>query len=262
MALEMVKILEMRDENPNVRTFVLDKRIEAKPGQFCMLWIPDVNEKPFGFARLNGNIEIMVKKRGKFTKRMFSLREGDMIGFRGPYGNGYFKLRGKNVCLIGGGIGIAPLLPLIDIAIDKNISITIIHGANTRNELIPLRRLKKVDRDNIRIILTTDDGTYGKKGTVCDVLKEIVNEGIDHIYTCGPEIMMEKVMRIALNNNISCQISMERYIKCGIGICGHCAIDNSGLMVCKDGPVFDARVLKDSEFGNYIRDKCGSIINL
>ncbi len=258
MALEMVEILDIQDLNPTVKTFTLNKKIDAQPGQYCMLWIPGVGEKPFGFARLEGNIEIMVRKIGKFTEEMFNLKVKDTIGFRGPYGEGTFKLEGGKICFVSGGVGIAPMLPLIEEALKKNLDVTVIHGAASEEELVPLKNLE----NKVKVILTTDDGSCGDKGTACDALEKIIDQGINQIYTCGPEQMMKKVADKALEKRIPCQISMERFIKCGIGICGQCSIDPEGFTVCRDGPVFNAETLQESEFGKYRRDKSGSRIDL
>ncbi|MEA1925392.1 MAG: dihydroorotate dehydrogenase electron transfer subunit [Candidatus Altiarchaeota archaeon] len=257
--LEMSEISGIRDVNPKVKTFTLDKRIDARPGQFCMLWIPREGEKPFGFSRLDGDIQIMVQRVGSFTENMFTLEEGDLVGFRGPYGEGHFRLEGKSICVVAGGVGIAPLLPFIDEALAAGREVTVIHGAKTGEELVPLEeRLGS----KVSLHLTTDDGSCGRKGTTCDVLEELVDEGVDQICTCGPEVMMKRVMDIALERKIFCQLTLERHIKCGIGVCGHCSMDDSGLMVCRDGPVFEAGQLKNSEFGQYRRDKAGAVVDL
>ncbi len=257
--LEMVEISGVRVENPTVKTFTLDKRVDARPGQFCMLWIPEEGEKPFGFAKLDGDVEVMVRKVGSFTEKMFTLKEGDLVGFRGPYGEGRFKIKGKNICAVGGGVGIAPLLPFIDEALAKGRKVTVIHGAKTGKEMIPLEERLG---GRVSLHLTTDDGSCGRRGNTCDVLEELVDSGVDQICSCGPEVMMKGVMDIALERDIFCQLTLERYIKCGVGVCGHCSMDDSGLMVCRDGPVFEVSHLKDSEFGRYRRDKAGSVSDL
>lgn len=258
--LEVVEILDVRRECVNVKSFVLDKRVDAKPGQFCMLWIPDVGEKPFGLSKLDGNVEFMVREVGSFTNKLCSLRKGDVVGIRGPYGDGCFTLKGENICIAAGGVGIAPLIPLLEEAINSGINVTVIHGARTREELIPLERFE----DNAEVMLTTDDGTCGNRGSVCDTLDRLMREGrgFDSIYTCGPELMMKRVADKALDRGVFCQVSLERYIKCGIGVCGQCAIDPGGLLVCRDGPVFNAEKLRDSELGRYKRDPSGSRIDL
>lgn len=259
MKLEIVKILKIKKESHSVRTFTLDKKFNAIPGQFAMLWIPDVGEKPFCFSRINKNLEITVKKRGKFTNEFFKLKKGNLIGIRGPYGNGFrVDVKAKNVCVISGGIGISPLMPLIEELRGINSKVIVILGAKTKNELLFIDRIKKTKAE---LKITTEDCTAGKGCFCTDLLPEVIKkEDIDVIYTCGPEIMMKKVMKIAEKFRVPCQISMERYMKCGIGICGNCALDPSGLLVCKDGPVFDSIALRNSEFGKYKRDASGGRI--
>jgi len=259
-APEIVKILEVRVETPTVRTFVLDKKIRANPGQFAMFWIPEVDEKPFSFSKLNGNLEITVKEVGPFTKSLFSLGEGDLVGIRGPYGNGYFRIKGERICIVAGGVGLAPLMPLIDEILRENKDLMVIHGAVTEKELLWMDKLrsKKID-----LLTATDDGTYGEKGSVCDILENLITKKrFDQIYTCGPEPMMKRVADISLREGIPCQLSLERYMKCGVGICGQCCIDPSGLRICRDGPVFTARELRGTEFGRYKRDASGSRCDL
>jgi len=259
-APEMVKILGIRVETPTVKTLILDKKIQAKPGQFAMLWIPNVDEKPFSFSKLNGNLEITVKEVGPFTQKLFSLGKGDLVGIRGPYGNGYFRIKGEKICVIAGGVGLAPLMPLIDEILKRKIELTLIHGASTKKELLWMDRLKS---GKIDLILATDDGTCGEKGSVCDIFENLVKrKRFDQIYTCGPESMMKRVADISLKEKIPCQLSLERYMKCGLGICGQCCIDPLGLRVCKDGPVFTAKELRGTEFGKYKRNASGSRCNL
>jgi dihydroorotate dehydrogenase electron transfer subunit len=257
---EMVRILEMRKETPTVKTLVLDKEIHAKPGQFAMLWIPNVGEKPFSFSKLNGNVEITARKVGTFTEELLSLKKGDLIGFRGPYGDGHFKLRGKRICVCAGGVGLAPMMPLIGEILSGNRRLTVIVGASTESELLWVDRLRSMNMDPL---IATDDGTCGEKGSVCDILNNLVKrEVFDQIYSCGPELMMRRVADISITKKIRCQLSLERYMKCGMGICGQCCIDPSGLRVCKDGPVFTAEELRDTEFGKYRRDASGSLFEL
>ncbi len=294
MKLETVKILKIKKETPTVRTFTINKKFNAIPGQFAMVWIPDVGEKPFGFSRVDENLEITVKNIGEFTNKLFSLSKGDLIGIRGPYGNG-FRIDGKakNFCIISGGVGISPLMPFIENLRKANKNVTVIMGAKTKNELLFADRIKKTKAD---LLITTDDRTEGNGGFCTDILPDVIKDKknsqseflcpisqpekfakqifgpiepkgsigkadsgkrIDIIYTCGPEVMMKKVTEISEKFGIPCQLSMERYMKCGIGICGSCAIDPSGLLVCRDGPVFDAKDLKNSEFGKYRRDADG-----
>ncbi|HDI72584.1 MAG TPA: dihydroorotate dehydrogenase electron transfer subunit [Candidatus Altiarchaeales archaeon] len=257
-APEMVKVLEVKEETPSVSTIVLEKKVKAKYGQFFMLWIPDVGEKPYTFSRLDDNLEITVKRVGPFSEKMCSLKKGDLIGIRGPYGGGYFNLTGKDICIIAGGVGIAPLMPLIENQreSERERNFTVIFGANTKDELLFVDRIKKTD---VELIITTDDGSAGEKCPCHEVLSRITKKRrFDQILCCGPEPMMKEILEIAIKEKIPCQLSLERYMKCGIGICGSCSLDPSGLLVCKDGPVFSAEKLINSEFGKYRRDASGS----
>ncbi len=259
-APEIVEINEVRDETPTVKTFILDKKIKAEPGQFAMLWMPDVAEKPFSFSRLGGNIEFTLRAVGSFTQKLFNLKKGKVLGVRGPYGGGYFRIAGERICVVAGGVGLAPLMPLIDRIIEENKKVDILFGAATEKELFWLSELKSKKNN---VLIATDDGTCGKKGSVCDILRDQVAEKkFDQIYTCGPELMMKKVADLAVREKIPCQVSLERYMKCGVGICGQCCIDPAGLRVCKDGPVFSAKELQNTEFGKYRRDASGSRCSL
>jgi dihydroorotate dehydrogenase electron transfer subunit len=118
---------------------------------------------------------------------------------------------------------------------------------------------KRLEKSGNQVIHTTDDGSFGRHCYACDVLEEVLKGGnYDVVLTCGPEMLMKKVVDICLRNNVPCQASLERWMKCGIGLCGSCAIDPSGLRVCKDGPIFTAEKLRGSEFGEYKRDASGA----
>ncbi len=247
---EVLEIKSVVNESKNVKIFFFDKKIKADPGQFLMVWIPRLDEKPFAVAYENP-LGITVDKIGPFTEELFKMKKGDRIGIRGPYGNG-FKLKGKNVCLVSGGCGVIPLALLAEKF--KKVKITAIVGACTKNDLIFVNRLKKRCS---KVIVTTDDGSFGEKKLPTDVLKDLLKkEKFGCVYTCGPEIMMKKVFEICEKNKIECQASLERYIKCGFGLCGQCCIDD--IRVCKEGPVLNSKQLKKlTEFGVFERDKSG-----
>jgi len=254
---EVVDVLEVRKENSNSATIQLDKKLDAKPGQFVMLWIPKVDEKPFSLSRIKGNVEITFDVKGPFTQRLFSLKKGSLVGIRGPYGNGW-EIKGKNLCLVAGGLGLAPMMPIIEGKGNKKI--TLIFGVKSDKNLMLQDRLKKA---GVEILFTTDDGSFGAHCYACDILEETIKKGKhDQILTCGPEILMKKVADIAEKLKIPCQISMERYMKCGIEMCGSCCFGPKGLRVCKEGPVFWAHKIGKGEFGFYTRDKSGSKLNL
>lgn len=250
---EVLEIKSVKEENYKVRTFLFDKKIKATPGQFVLIWIPRMDEKPFAVSYTDP-FGFTVSKQGHFSTKLQEMNAGDKIGIRGPYGRG-FELRGKKICLVAGGYAVIPIAFLAEVAKKKNLDITSIVGAKTEKDLFFLDRLKKSTSE---LIITTDDGSQGRKGFTTDVLKELLEkEKFDQVYTCGPEIMMKKVFEICEKHGIECQASLERFMKCGFGLCGQCCIDD--ILVCKDGPVLNSKQLRKlTEFGVFERDKSGS----
>lgn len=250
---EVLEIKSVKEENYKVRTFLFDKKIKATPGQFVLIWIPRMDEKPFAVSYTDP-FGFTVSKQGPFSTKLQEMNAGDKIGIRGPYGRG-FELRGKKICLVAGGYAVIPIAFLAEVAKKKNLDITSIVGAKTEKDLFFLDRLKKSTSE---LIITTDDGSQGRKGFTTDVLKELLEkEKFDQVYTCGPEIMMKKVFEICEKHGIECQASLERFMKCGFGLCGQCCIDD--ILVCKDGPVLNSKQLRKlTEFGVFERNKSGS----
>ena len=218
-----------------------------------MIWIPGVDEIPMSVSYITKNVKgITFRKVGDATKALFNLKEGDKIGIRGPYGNG-FKFNGKKILFVGGGTGIAMMASAVEQATKKNISATVILGAKSKKELFFEDRIKKY---GVEVHITTDDGSQGHKGFTTDLAEKLISKNkYDLVLTCGPEIMMKKLVEIC--GNIPFQASLERYMKCGIGICGQCTV-GKGLRVCEEGPVFDGKTLKNIEdFGVFKRDAAG-----
>ncbi|ASJ01356.1 dihydroorotate dehydrogenase electron transfer subunit [Thermococcus gorgonarius] len=228
----VTEIVEAWEVAKNVKAFRFKEAFEFTPGQFVMVWLPGIGEKPFSLADRD---LIVVKKVGPFTSELFKREEGERLWIRGPYGKG-FKPVGKNVGLIAGGIGIPPIYALSKTWREKFEKITLIYGARSREELALLDIENHVDE----LIVTTDDGSAGIKGFPTDVLKR-KKEEFDQVYACGPEGMLLAVLEVM--NYHKTQVSMERYMKCGIGVCGSCNLGK--YLVCRDGPVFRAEVLED-----------------
>jgi dihydroorotate dehydrogenase electron transfer subunit len=241
---EMTRVKKIVHENPFVKTFFLDKKIDAKPGQFVMMWLPGTDEKPFSLSYAGKETGVTVEKKGKFTEKMFQMKEGDQIGIRGPYGNGFIPK--PNACIVAGGCGIAPLSTLVERLDDAFL----IMGAKTKERLIFENRFRNPT-------LMTDDGSFGEKGFTTDALEKLLkSERIDVVYTCGPEIMMKKVFDLCEKHEIECQASLERFMKCSFGVCGQC--DINGFRVCKDGPIFSSDHLREmNDFGKRARLKTG-----
>ncbi|MDK2892731.1 dihydroorotate dehydrogenase electron transfer subunit [Methanohalophilus sp.] len=248
------KIIEVIEETPSTRTFLFDVEFsDALPGQFAMVWVHGVDEVPMGISYKNG---VTVQKVGDATSRMFELSEGDFMGLRGPFGNG-FTLPSPNekILIIAGGVGSAPLAPLAEEAKNIGADVDIFLGSRCRDELLFRDRFNKTGN----LLIATDDGSEGKCGFVTDLLLDVDLGEYHRIHVCGPEIMMYRVFRILQDKNIheNAEFSMHRYFKCGIGVCGACCMDKLGLRVCRDGPVFNGKLLEDSEFGQYARGPTG-----
>ncbi len=254
---KITQIIETKKENKNIKTikFVHNKKIE--PGQFYMIWIPGVDEIPMSVSYINKETKaITFKKIGDATNALYNLKKGDQIGIRGPYGNG-FKINGKKILFVAGGTGIAAITPAVKTAFQKNIKSTVIIGSKCKTELFFEEKLKKYSE---KLILCTDDGSCGKKGFTTEFIDETLKtQNFSSIVTCGPEKMMKKIIDLY---TLPTQASLERYMKCGFGICGQCTI-GEGLRVCKEGPVFDGKTLKKiNDFGRYKKDSCGKKVKI
>ena len=253
---EMCNVLEVREEGEGVKTIRLEKTLDATPGQFVMLWLPGIDEKPFSLSKIKGGIEITFDKKGPFTEALYKIKKGERVGVRGPYGKGW-KLEGGNVCIVAGGLGLAPLMPLIESGAER---LTVIHGVRNKGRVIFEERLEK---SRVKLHYSSDDGSFGKHCYACDILADFIKASdFDQVLCCGPEILMKKVVDICKNASVACQVSLERYMKCGIGICGSCAFGSKGLRICVDGPVFEREDVEDGEFAAFHLDKSGTKLKL
>jgi len=256
--LRIVKILEVRVESPTVKTFTFQDKIcgKAEPGQFAMVWIPGVDEIPTSLSTItpNGFTSTTVAEVGEATKVLHQRKRGDVLGIRGPYGNG-FTLASGNIMMVGGGTGLAPLMPLTEKLVKLVTKLTFLLGAKTRNELLFLNRINQtLSTVNSEMVATTEDGSHGLKGVVTDQAeKKLAKEKFDMIYACGPEQMMHKMFLLAERYYTPFQASLERIMRCAIGLCGSCVIGK--LRVCKDGPVLTSEQLRtvEDEFGKFKR---------
>lgn len=267
---EPLRITEIVDEAKDVKTFFFDKNVHARPGRFVQAWIPDYGKKPYSIS-YDEPFGITVKRMktdpknpmaGRFTNRAFELKEGDYIWFDGPSGKGFpiESFNNREVCLVGGGTGIIPLANLSEKIRESEVMSFL--GAKTVDELIMEERFENP-------VIATDDGSYGNEGLVTDVLMMYDRylgrlDNRTKAAICGPEKMMYKAADI-LEHYIPAEniyISVERLMKCGIGLCGAC--DFGGYRPCVDGPVFTYKEIKDvpeikgvSDFGKFKRDRCG-----
>lgn len=255
----MMKIFEIQDENAFVKTFVLEGSIGGKPGQFLLMWLPRVDEKPFSIGLDDGkHLTLTVARVGTFTEELFAKQVGDVIGIRGPYGTTFSYEPKERLALLGGGYGSVPLYFLATLAVTQGCTIEFILGARSSSHLLYLERIRSLPRTTLHI--ATDDGSEGFKGFNVAFLRELLEGGlkIDRMLTVGPEPMMVAVSDLALEKALPCQVSVERYMKCGFGICGQCVLDDLGTPTCIEGPVMDhLKARAHVEFGAYHRDKVG-----
>ncbi len=265
---KVIPIKKIITETPQVKTFVFEYKLGAKPGQFVNLWLPRVDEKPMSVAYCdNREFWVTMFAVGPFSKKMHTLKAGDKVGVRGPYGHGFSFKKGQRLVMMAGGYGAAPLYNLTVQAAKAGCKIDFVIGARSKEHLLFISRLKKLK--NVKIHIATSDGSAGIKGYNTLILEMLFAEAksakkrgrIDCVYTCGPEMMMKTVSDMCWAAKVPAQISIERYMKCGFGVCGQCCVDETGERMCKEGPVVDnARARKIAEFGKYYRDDVGRII--
>lgn len=229
----------------DMRLAVGDMAFSAKPGQFISVYSNDGSKllpRPIsicGIDKENGEIRIVYRVVGEGTKEFSTYSKGDQLDVMGPLGNGY-TLKDKKAILIGGGIGIPPMLEL---AKQLDCEKTIVLGY--RDEVF----LKTEFEQYGAVYVSSDFGTVGIKGTVLDAIKEYGVTG-DVIYACGPMPMLRAIKKYAAKKGIEAQISLEERMACGIGACLGCVCQSTEIdhhthvknkRICKDGPVFDAR---------------------
>jgi dihydroorotate dehydrogenase electron transfer subunit len=266
--IRVVFIDEVIQQTPSVRTIFFKDNLcsRSKPGQFVMVWIPRAEELPMSLMLGNKKdyAAISIRKQGFGSTQLYNKIKGEMIGIRGPYGNNFeIKKKFRKVLLIGDGIGIIPLLKLITTLNEYSIDTTLIIGAKSKDEVL-FEKLASdfLSKTTHKIIVTTEDGTYGIHGQVTDVVTHILEtEKFDNVYISGPELTMKKIFDIASSHSLPVQSRLTRYMKCGIGICASCCIGDQ--LVCRDGTIFNEKKLRYmNEFGQIIRDKSGRKILL
>ncbi|MCP4116304.1 MAG: dihydroorotate dehydrogenase electron transfer subunit [Desulfobacteraceae bacterium] len=232
----MLRIDEVQRHNESYATLFFKHELQFIPGQFVMLWLPEIDEKPYTVSsHSKERFGVTVEAKGRFSTQAVALSPGDLVGVRGPFGNGFSFDAHANVCFVAGGCGIAPLAPMIE---SVPCGKTIIQGARSGDHLLFKERFAASD-----VLYTTDDGSFGQKGFVTEVLADAMAKNMfDMVYTCGPEVMMKKVFDLCEANSVRCQISLERYMRCGFGVCGACVCGKE--RVCVDGPVFESQRIR------------------
>jgi len=263
--LRTTRITSIETESPTVKIFTFKDETcaEAKPGQFLMLWVPKVDEIPLSILDVedDGTVSVAVKEVGDATRALHKMKVGEVIGVRGPFGNSFALRKGK-ILMVGGGTGVVPLLFVAKKLSSKASKLTFVFGAKTKEELILIDRVNKICESK-SIIVTTEDGSYGLKSLATTPLDSLLaKEKFDAVYACGPEAMLRKVFDLTEKYRIALQVSLERLMRCAIGLCGSCVIGK--YRVCRDGPVFATEQLRSvkSEFGVSRMDFTGKRVPL
>ncbi|NOX38250.1 MAG: dihydroorotate dehydrogenase electron transfer subunit [Calditrichaeota bacterium] len=257
---EQLMITARRDITPGIfslRFRDAEMAAQSHPGQFLMirtsphpypLW-----RRAFSIARVypeTSELEILILKVGKGSQQLGMLGPGDSVNVLGPLGTPFDveSARNRQAILVGGGIGIAPLLFLADRLLPIAQSVHILFGARTAGQLIPMGQLEPYTE------IITEDGSAGKTGRVTDFLRPLLLHSTDHpvIYACGPNPMLKQVQFLAETHGIPCQLSLETYMACGMGVCMGCPVpartpDRPYYYACVDGPVFHADQIQFEE---------------
>ena len=227
----------------------------AVAGQFVNVQVLDMSTAPllkrpisiYNIDKKKNTIEFIFQVRGHGTKILADKKVGENICVLGPLGKGFSIGNFKNIAIIGGGIGIFPLYELAKES-KKIGQVTTYLGFRDKNFVILEKEFKAVSDS---LVITTDNGTYGSKGYGVDYLrKDISSKKFDAIFACGPKLMLSAVKKIAKENGVYCEVSLEERMGCAIGACMGCSVrleTDDGTVkyarVCKDGPVFDAETV-------------------
>lgn len=271
----MARIIEKTNLNDNTIKFVVNAPDIAKralPGQFIILRLDEKGERvPFTISSTDGeNVTIIVQIVGGTTMRMDKLKAGDgFLDFVGPLGipTELDELKGKNVCVVGGGLGTAIAYPQAKYLHDIGAHVDVIIGFRTKDLILLEDELKETSEN---LYITTDDGSYGFHGFVTQILQENIDKGkkYDHILTIGPVIMMKNVVEVARPYEIPVTVSMNSIMVDGTGMCGCCRLTVDGQMkfACVDGPDFDGYKVDFAEAmnraKNYIKEEKEHICKL
>jgi dihydroorotate dehydrogenase electron transfer subunit len=259
VSVRISKIVKDTERAHTIHVRMSDSEFGVAPGQFLMVWIAGIDEIPMSVSFWDPpSLGITVLPIGEATSALASLQEGDWIGLRGPFGSS-FDLDSKRALVVGGGIGMAPLRPLVYRLLEKGAEVTLLVAAKTKQELVFFDEFTTISNKRFSLKVSTDDGSLGVKGFATDAVRKELNiQDYDTVYTCGPELMMFGLFEQVKDMDVEFQASLERFMKCGCGICGTCAMDPTGTLVCVDGPVYTKDQLSSvAEFGKYHRDSMG-----
>lgn len=250
-----IQIIGIREESPEIKTFILNAIMDAEPDQFLQVSVPGTGECPISISSAPGKyVELTIRKAGKVTTEIHEARVGAYLFIRGPYGHGIplKEFEGKNINIIGGGSGIAPLRGLIR-HVENNRKdfgeLRLFFGFRTPRDILFKQEVESW-RDEFPTHVSVDAADETWRGEVGLITKLIRDKGVaaDNAVAilCGPPTMMGLVANLLKEEfgiaDRQMWISLERYMRCGIGKCGHCRID--AKYVCQDGPVLNYEVAK------------------
>lgn len=230
-------------ENSHTKTLRFNGGLEgAMPGQFVMVWLPGVGEKPFSIAAA-APLALTISDVGPVSHALNEIGVGEKVWIRGPFGQGY-RLIGKRHLLVGGGYGAAPLAFLAEEALKQGHQVSVCLGAKTEEDLLMESELSRL---GCLMRVATNDGSKGLKGLVTkQVKKAILENKPDSLYACGPTGMLLALAELCKQHNLPCQLSFEGLMRCGVGLCGSCELAEGlcarvglpgGWLACHDGPV-------------------------
>lgn len=262
----IVTVKKVVQESPDTRTFVFEDELSSKaePGRFIMIWVPGVDENPMSLSNAHGEMaSVTVRGWSRSSLALYKSKVGDRLGIRGPYGKSFTRMQGKCL-LVGGGTGLAPLVPLaVQLAKSRSKVTLVIAGKSEGQLLLRKNALARLSGKKHRVLFTTEDGSYGMTGLASDMVEKLLQEEkFSMVYTCGPEKMMKKILDLAEAANVPGEASLERIMKCGIGLCGSCTIGR--YLLCRDGPVLSFEHLRKvpAEFGVFWRRDSGTPVYL
>lgn len=232
----------------------------SQPGQFFELWVPGVGECPISVCsgKSSDTIQLTIRKAGRVTSALFQMVEGDWVGLRGPYGHGFpvDQYKGKNLCMIAGGLGVAPVRSLWEYVLDHRADygkLILIYGMRHSIDLLFRPEFKILLRRRDMDVFIAAEDIIGpdlppmavQLGRVTDMVNLAAIDESFEVAICGPPVMYKYVIRELHRKGVPDEkiwLSLERHMKCGIGKCGHCFI--GGKFCCKQGPVFQLPELR------------------
>jgi dihydroorotate dehydrogenase electron transfer subunit len=225
----------------------------VQAGQFVMVWVPGVDEVPMAVWGDGPDYKITVEAKGDATTALCLLEPGNTIGIRGPYGKP-FRPAGKNLLLVAGGTGTVPLVVVAKSARDQGRRVRVVLGGRSHDYLLLAQEFLDAGAE---LHEATDDGSRGFHGRAPELARRLMEQDRpDEVLACGPERMMRAVADDAWRMGIPIQASLERWMKCAVGICDACLVD--GLRLCRDGPVLRDDVLRQlQDFGRFERTPDG-----